>query len=107
MFMPSVKRARGFTLRFDGLAEDAPYDLLAERGGATAEVVCESVSAEEGLRRSKESLEQDLRLAARVQQSLLPPRETERKSIPARANSTPKYDASSTVDPPSMHSSER
>ena len=25
-----------------------PYDLLAERGGATAEVVCETVSAEEG-----------------------------------------------------------
>src|SRR4051812_16552188 len=44
----SLLRARGFTLRFDGLAEDAPYDLLAERGGATAEVVCETVSAEEG-----------------------------------------------------------
>ena len=44
----SLLRARGFTLRFDGLAEEAPYDLLAERGGATAEVVCESVSAEEG-----------------------------------------------------------
>jgi len=44
----SLLRARGFSLRFDGLAEDAPYDLLAERGGATAEVVCETVSAEEG-----------------------------------------------------------
>ncbi len=33
--------------------------------------------AEEGLRKSKESLEHDLRLAARVQQSLLPPPETE------------------------------
>ena len=33
--------------------------------------------AEEGLRRSKESLEHDLRLAARVQQSLLPPPETD------------------------------
>lgn len=32
--------------------------------------------AEEGLRRAKEALEQDLRLAARVQQSLLPPPET-------------------------------
>jgi sigma-B regulation protein RsbU (phosphoserine phosphatase) len=31
--------------------------------------------AEEGLRRSKEAMEQDLRLAARVQQALLPPRE--------------------------------
>jgi PAS domain S-box-containing protein len=33
--------------------------------------------AEDGLRRSKETLEQDLRLAARVQQSLLPPSEVE------------------------------
>jgi hypothetical protein len=41
-------RARGFALRFDGLAGEAPYDLLAERGGATAELVCETVSAEEG-----------------------------------------------------------
>jgi sigma-B regulation protein RsbU (phosphoserine phosphatase) len=31
--------------------------------------------AEDGLRRSKEAMEQDLRLAARVQQALLPPRE--------------------------------
>jgi sigma-B regulation protein RsbU (phosphoserine phosphatase) len=31
--------------------------------------------AEEGLRRSKEALEQDLRLAAKVQQALLPPRD--------------------------------
>src|SRR3954467_14502145 len=38
-------RARGFSLRFDGLAEAAPYDLLAERDGATAEVACETVSA--------------------------------------------------------------
>ena len=33
--------------------------------------------AEDGLRRSKEALEQDLRLAARVQQALLPPAEFE------------------------------
>ena len=44
----SLLRARGFGIRFDGLAEEAPYDLLVERGGATAEVVCETVSAEEG-----------------------------------------------------------
>ncbi|MBK1661238.1 hypothetical protein [Paracraurococcus ruber] len=44
----SILRSRGFAVRFDGLAEDAPYDLLIERGGATAEVVCETVSAEEG-----------------------------------------------------------
>ncbi|NOG72967.1 hypothetical protein [Roseicella sp. DB1501] len=41
-------RQHGFTLRFDGLAEGAFYDMLAERDGATAEVVCETVSAEEG-----------------------------------------------------------
>jgi hypothetical protein len=44
----SLLRTRGFTVAFDGLAEEAPYDLLVERGGAKAEVVCESVSAEEG-----------------------------------------------------------
>ncbi|MDO9710110.1 hypothetical protein [Paracraurococcus lichenis] len=44
----SLLRGRGFAVRFDGLAEEAPYDLLVERGGATAEVVCETVSAEEG-----------------------------------------------------------
>jgi hypothetical protein len=44
----SLMRGRGFTVHFDGLAEDAPYDLLIERGGATAEVACETVSAEEG-----------------------------------------------------------
>jgi sigma-B regulation protein RsbU (phosphoserine phosphatase) len=37
--------------------------------------------AEEGLRRSKEAIEQDLRLAAKVQQALLPPREVEAGSL--------------------------
>jgi hypothetical protein len=41
-------RARGFAVEFTGLAESAPFDLLARRDGATAEVVCETVSAEEG-----------------------------------------------------------
>ena len=44
----AVLRRRGFTLRFDGFAEGAPYDLLAERDGAAVEVVCETVSAETG-----------------------------------------------------------
>ncbi len=44
----ALLRRRGFTLRFDGIAEGAPYDLLAERDGAAAEVVCETVSAEAG-----------------------------------------------------------
>lgn len=41
-------RGHGFAVRFAGLAEGASHDLLIERGGATAEVVCETVSAEEG-----------------------------------------------------------
>ncbi len=44
----ALLRARGFEVRFDGLLHDASYDLLIKRGGAMAEVVCETVSAEEG-----------------------------------------------------------
>ncbi|NMJ40524.1 hypothetical protein GWK16_04690 [Roseomonas sp. JC162] len=41
-------RERGFSVDFAGLAEGAPFDLRISRGGAVAEVVCETVSAEEG-----------------------------------------------------------
>ena len=41
-------RDAGFAIRFTGLAEGTPHDLLVEREGASAEVVCETVSAEEG-----------------------------------------------------------
>ena len=41
-------RDSGFTIRFTGLAEGTPHDLLVERGGASAEVICETVSAEDG-----------------------------------------------------------
>lgn len=44
----ALHRSRGFEVRFDGLAEGAPYDLLIAQGDAAAEVVCEAVSAEEG-----------------------------------------------------------
>jgi len=44
----ALLRQRGFTLRFDGCAEGASYDVLAERDGATMEVACETVSAEAG-----------------------------------------------------------
>ena len=44
----ALLRRRGFSLRFDGVADGAPYDILAEREGAAAEVVCETVSAEAG-----------------------------------------------------------
>ncbi|WP_137125779.1 hypothetical protein [Roseomonas sp. HF4] len=44
----ALHRARGFAVEFAGLAEDAPFDLRIARDGAVAEVVCETVSAEDG-----------------------------------------------------------
>jgi hypothetical protein len=44
----ALYRARGFTVEFAGLAENATFDLRVTREGVAAEVACESVSAEEG-----------------------------------------------------------
>lgn len=44
----ALLRSRGFVVRFDGLLDGASYDLMIARDGATAEVLCETVSAEEG-----------------------------------------------------------
>lgn len=44
----ALLRARGFQVSFDGLLHGTAYDLLITREGAVAEVVCETVSAEEG-----------------------------------------------------------
>jgi hypothetical protein len=44
----ALHRRRGFEVSFAGLAEDASYDLLIRRDGVEAEVVCETVSAEDG-----------------------------------------------------------
>lgn len=44
----ALHRDRGFEVAFTGLAEDTPWDLTIERDGATAEVACETLSAEEG-----------------------------------------------------------
>ncbi|SHK20555.1 hypothetical protein SAMN02745194_04431 [Roseomonas rosea] len=41
-------RARGFDVRFTGLAEGTPHDLVIARDGQEAEIACETVSAEEG-----------------------------------------------------------
>jgi hypothetical protein len=41
-------RAGGFEVRFTGLAEETSWDLTISRDGASAQVVCETVSAEEG-----------------------------------------------------------
>ncbi len=40
--------AQGFSVRFEGLAEAAPHDLLLRREGQQAVLACETVSAEEG-----------------------------------------------------------
>ncbi|MBL6079329.1 hypothetical protein JMJ56_15025 [Belnapia sp. T18] len=44
----ALLRESGFSVRFTGLAEGTPHDLVADRDGASAEVICETVSAEEG-----------------------------------------------------------
>ncbi|MBL6454755.1 hypothetical protein JMJ55_05430 [Belnapia sp. T6] len=44
----ALLRESGFAIRFTGLAEGTPHDLVAEREGAAAEIACETVSAEEG-----------------------------------------------------------
>ena len=44
----SLQRGRGFEVRFAGLAEGQPHDLLLRRDDVEAEVACEVMSAEEG-----------------------------------------------------------
>jgi hypothetical protein len=44
----ALHRDRGFDVAFTGLAEETPWDLTVTREGTTAEIVCETVSAEEG-----------------------------------------------------------
>jgi hypothetical protein len=44
----ALLRERGFQVAFSGLAEETPWDLTISRDGATAEVACETLSAEEG-----------------------------------------------------------
>jgi hypothetical protein len=44
----ALQRSRGFTVRFTGLQDRTPFDLLIVRGGTEVEVVCEVVSANDG-----------------------------------------------------------
>ena len=44
----ALHRAQGFEVTFAGFAEGAAFDLLIRRGGSSAEIACEVVSAEEG-----------------------------------------------------------
>ena len=43
-----LQRSRGFNVHFAGLVDGARFDLLLERDGAEAEMLCNVVSAEEG-----------------------------------------------------------
>jgi hypothetical protein len=43
-----LQRSRGFSVGFAGLDEGAPFDLLLSRDGATAELACDVITAEEG-----------------------------------------------------------
>ena len=43
-----MHRARGFTVRFAGFEDAAPFDLLIERAGVEAEIACDTLSAEDG-----------------------------------------------------------
>lgn len=44
----ALQRARGFDVHFAGLADDSPHDLIIAKDGQEVEVVCETVSANEG-----------------------------------------------------------
>ncbi|MFM2148394.1 MAG: hypothetical protein RLZZ187_700 [Pseudomonadota bacterium] len=44
----ALHRARGFEVAFTGLADGTPWDLAVTREGETAELACETLSAEEG-----------------------------------------------------------
>ena len=44
----AMQRARGFSVRFAGFADDAPFDLLITRDGVEAEIACDTMSAEDG-----------------------------------------------------------
>ncbi|MDR3538188.1 MAG: hypothetical protein P4L71_16965 [Acetobacteraceae bacterium] len=44
----ALHRARGFTLRFAGLEDGAPFDLLLHGDHIEAEIACEVVSADQG-----------------------------------------------------------
>jgi len=44
----ALQRSRGFDVVFSGFAEGTAFDLLLQRNGSEAEVVCDVVSAEDG-----------------------------------------------------------
>ena len=43
-----MQRARGYQVAFTGLTDDTPWDLTIQNGDTTAEICCETVSAEDG-----------------------------------------------------------
>ena len=44
----AARRSQGFQVQFAGLEQGAPFDLLIRRGGVSAEIACDVLSAEEG-----------------------------------------------------------
>jgi len=44
----ALQRSRGFAVHYAGLDDGASFDLLLERDGAQAELVCDVISAEDG-----------------------------------------------------------
>jgi len=48
LYTAELQKNRGFEVAYAGLAEAAPFDLLISRDGAEAEVVCDTISAEDG-----------------------------------------------------------
>ncbi len=44
----ALQRSRGFEVEESGLRDGTPFDLLIERDGTTAEIACDTVSAEHG-----------------------------------------------------------
>jgi hypothetical protein len=63
----ALHRARGFHVRFAGLEDGAPFDLLLSRDHAEAELVCEVVSADEGRQLNRDAW---FRLADRIDPDL-------------------------------------
>ena len=44
----AMHKARGFDVRFAGLEDEASFDLLIARAGMEAEIVCDTISADDG-----------------------------------------------------------
>jgi hypothetical protein len=48
MHTAQLQQSRGFDVNFSGFKQATPFDLLISRDGVDAEIVCDTISAEEG-----------------------------------------------------------